>query len=187
MRHIDAGKLGAQLLLGDRAHCLAGVGETHDEPQHKRHRDHDGEADDTRQRQESRPHFNDIEGVGQVDGAGVGAERVEERVLDHDREPERHQQDVAVLAVGGRPDHEPLQGIADKKEQGRQEHRRDVRVDPEKAVREEGREHRGGEQRPMREVDDVQHAVDQREAERDQRIDGARHQAVEQRRDEDGR
>ena len=52
-------------------------------------------------------------------------------------------------------------------------------------VGEEGREHRGGQQRAMGEVDDVQHAVDQRQAERDQRVDGAGHQTVEDRRNED--
>ena len=35
--------------------------------------------------------------------AGVGAKGVEQRVLDHDREPERDQQDVAVLAVAAGP------------------------------------------------------------------------------------
>ena len=54
-------------------------------------------------------------------------------------------------------------------------------------MREERREQRGRQQRAMREVDDVQHAIDQRQPERDQRIDGAGHQAVEQRRNEDDR
>ena len=52
---------------------------------------------------------------------------------------------------------------------------------------EERREHRRGQQRAMGEVDDVQHAVDQRQPERDQRVDGAGHQAVEHRRNEDDR
>ena len=36
-------------------------------------------------------------------------ESVEQRVLDHDREPQRDQQDVAVLAVAARADDEALQ------------------------------------------------------------------------------
>jgi hypothetical protein len=52
-------------------------------------------------------------------------------------------------------------------------------------VGEERREHGGGEQRAVGEVDDVQHAVDQRQAERDQRVDRAGQQAVEDRRNED--
>ena len=58
--------------------------------------------------------------VGQVDGARVGAERIEQRVLDHDGEAERHQQDVVVLAVRGRADDEALQAIAEREEQRRQ-------------------------------------------------------------------
>ena len=49
--------------------------------------------------EEGRADFDHVEGVGQVDGARVGAEGVEQRVLDHDGKPERHQQDVAVLAM----------------------------------------------------------------------------------------
>ena len=57
----------------------------------------------------------DVEGVGQVDGAGVGAKGVEQRVLDDDGEAERDQQDVAVLAVGGRADDEALQAVAEQR------------------------------------------------------------------------
>jgi len=52
-------------------------------------------------------------------------------------------------------------------------------------MRKECREHRGGQQRAVGEVDDVQNAVDQRQPERDQRIDRAGHQSVQHRRDED--
>ena len=63
----------------------------------------DDEGDDAGHGEERRADLDDVEGVGQVDGAGVGAKRVEQRVLDDDREAERDQQDVAVLAVRGRP------------------------------------------------------------------------------------
>ena len=137
--------------------------------------------------EERRADLDDVEGVGQVDGARVGAERVEQRVLDHDREAERHQQDVAVLAMRGRADDEALQPVAEQEEQRREPERREIGIEAEQLVREERREHRGGQQRAMREVDDVQHAVDQRQPERDQRVDGAGHQAVEDRRNEDDR
>ena len=111
--------------------------------------------------------------------------RVEQRVLDHDREAERHQQDVAVLAVRGRADDEALQAVAEQEEQRRQPDGREIGIEAEQLVGEERREHRGGQQRAVREVDDVQHAVDQRQPERDQRIDRAGHQSVEHRRNED--
>ena len=71
-------------------------------------------------REERRADLDDVEGVGQVDGARVGAKGVEQRVLDHDGEAERHQQDVAVLAVRGRADDEALQRVAEQEEQRRQ-------------------------------------------------------------------
>ena len=40
-----------------------------------------------------------LEGVRHVDGARIGAERRKQRVLDDDGEAERHQQDVAIVAV----------------------------------------------------------------------------------------
>ena len=119
--------------------------------------------------------------------AGVGAKRVEQRVLDHHRKPERHQQDVAVLAVRGRADDEALQAVAQREEQRREHDGREIGIEAEQPVREERREHRGGQQRAMGEVDDVQDAVDQRQPERDQRIDGAGHQSVEDRGNQDDR
>ena len=69
--------------------------------------------------------------VGQVDGARVGAKGVEQRVLDDDREAERDQQDVAVLAVRGRADDEALQPIAEQEEQRRQADRGEIGIEPE--------------------------------------------------------
>ena len=65
--------------------------------------------------------------------------------------------------------------------------RGEVGIEPEQPVCEERREHRGRQQRAVREIDDVQDAVDQRQPERDQRIDRAGHQSVEHRRDQDDR
>ena len=178
-------ELGAELLLGDRADRLAGVGPSHDEPQRERDDDDDAEGDDAGHGEERRADLDDVEGVGQVDGAGVGAKGVEQRVLDDDGEAERHQQDVAVLAVRGRADDEALQAVAEHEKQRRQTDRGEIGIEAEPLVGEERREHRGGQQRAMGEVDDVQHAVDQRQAERDQRVDRAGHQAVEHRRNED--
>ena len=180
-------ELGAELLLGHRADRLAGVGPSHDEPQRQRHGDDDDEGDDAGHGEKRRADLDDVEGVGQIDRAGVGAERVEQRILDDDREAERHQEDVAILAVRGRADDEALQAIAQQEEQRREHDRREVGIEAEQLVRKERREHRGGQQRAVGEVDDVQDAVDQRQPERDQRVDGAGHQSVEHRGNEDDR
>ena len=120
VRDIDAGELGAELLLGHRADRLAGVGPSHDQPQAERHDDDDAESDDAGNREKCRADLHDVEGVGQVDGARVRAKGVEQRVLDDHREPERHQQDVAVLAVRGRSDDEALQHVAQAEKQRRE-------------------------------------------------------------------
>jgi hypothetical protein len=89
--------------------------------------------------------------------------------------------------VRGRTDDEALQAIAEQKEQRREPERRDVRIKAKQRVRKKRREHRGGQQRAVSEVDDVQDAVDQRQSKRDERIDGAGHQSVEHRGNEDDR
>ena len=75
--------------------------------------------------------------------------------------------------------------IAERKECRRQQERGEIRIEPEQLEGEEGREQRRGQQRAVREIDDVQHAVDQRQPKRDQRIDRAGQQAVEDRGDQD--
>src|SRR5262249_22200984 len=116
-----------------------------------------------------------------------GAKGIKQHVLDHHREPERHQQNVAVLAVRGRADDEALQAVSEHEEQRCEHDGREVGVEPEPSVREERREHGGGEQRAMREIDDVKNAVDQREPERDEPIDRAGQEPVEDGGNEDDR
>ena len=99
MRDVDAGELRSELFLGDRADRLAGVGEAHQQIERERDCDDHAEANDARHREERGPDLDHVEAIREVDGAGVGAERVEQRVLDHDREAQRDQQDVAVLAM----------------------------------------------------------------------------------------
>jgi hypothetical protein len=113
-----------------------------------------------------------------VDSPGVGAKDREQRVLDRDREPQRDEEDVAVVAAARRPDHEALEHVAETEEQRRQQRDGEVRVKPECRVRHPDREHGASEQRSMGEVDDVQHAVDQGQVERDEGIDGAGQEAV---------
>ncbi len=180
-------QLGAELFLRHRADRFAGVGPAHEQPQRQRHQDDDGERDDARHGEKGRADFDHVEGVRQVDGAGIGAKGDEQRILDNDREPERHQQDVAIVAVAGRADDKALQNVAEPEKQQRQRHRREVRIEAEHFIGKERGEHGRGQQRAVGEVDDVQHAVDQRQPERDQGIHGPGQQSVEHRRNEDGR
>jgi hypothetical protein len=78
-----------------------------------------------------------------------------------------------------RTDDEALQTVANDEEQRREHESRQVRIDPKKPLGEERRKHCGGEQRAVREVDDVQHAVDQRQPQRDECVDRAGHEAIE--------
>jgi uncharacterized membrane-anchored protein len=56
-----------------------------------------------------------------------------------------------------------------------EENGRNVRIKAQQLVCKERRKHCRRQQRAMCEVDDVQHAVDQRQAERDERVSGAGH------------
>ena len=136
------------------------------------------EGNKPRQRNEGEAEIDAFEAVSEIDRAGVGVEGVEERVLDQHRQSQRHQQHVAVVAVRCRPDHKTLQAIAEREECRRDQKRGEIRIKPEFLEGEEGREQRGAQQRAMGEVDNVQHAINQRQPERDQRIDCAGHQAV---------
>ena len=159
----------------------------HEQPQRQRDQYDDGKRDNARHGEKGRADFDHVEGVSQIDGAGIGAEDDQQRILDDDREPERHQKDVAIVAVAGRADDKALQRVAEPEKQHRQRHRREVRIEAEHLIGKERREHRRGQQRAVGEIDDVQHAVDQRQPERDQGIHGPGHQSVEHRRNEDGR
>ena len=142
-------------------------------------------TDHARHGQKCEPEIDRLERIRHVDGARVGAECIEQRVFDDDGEAERHQQHVAVIAMRRRADDEALQGIAEREEYRREQEHGDVRIEPQQAIGEESGEQGRGQHRAMREIDDVQHAVDQRQPERDQRIDRAGQQTVEDRGDQD--
>ena len=80
--------------------------------------------------------------------------------------------------MAGRANHQALQRVAEAEEDQRQRDDRDIGIDA-GLKREVDREHRRTQDRAMGEIDDVQHAIDQRQPDRDQRIDRAGHQAVE--------
>jgi len=62
----------------------------------------------------------------------------------------------------GRPDDEALQAIAQNEERRRKQEDRQIGIEPQQPMRKERREQCGGEKGAVREVDDVQDAVDQR-------------------------
>ena len=78
----------------------------------------------------------------------------------------------------GRLDDEALQHVAQREEDRHQHEDRDVGIDAAERVEKERRVQRQHEQAAVREVDDVQHAIDQRQAERDERVDRAHRQPV---------
>ena len=159
----------------------------HHQPQHQRHGEYRDESDQARQGQEDKAQIDAVEGIRQIDSARVGAEREQQRVLNDHRKPQRHQQHVAIIAVRGRTDDEALQRIADAKKGRRQQEDGEIRIDAERPIGEVGSKHGSGEQRAVGEIDDVKHAVDQRQAERDQRIDRAGQQTVDDGGSQDGR
>ena len=87
----------------------------------------------------------------------------------------------------GRTDHETLQAITESEKKRCQQYRRQIGIEAKQRVGEECREQRRGQQRAVGEIDDMQHAIDQRQPERDKGIDRPGHQAVQHRGNEDDR
>jgi hypothetical protein len=177
--------LRALALLGERADRAAEIGLAHDQPQQGGGDQRAGEGDDLGQRQEGAEDLDDLEGIGHVDDARVGLEEKQREILDHDGEAERHQQDIFVPSVAGAADDAALQRIAEREHAGRYDQERHVRVDPELDVEIIDRVEAKHQQRPMGEVDDVQNAVDQRQAEGDEGIERTCRQPVQHGRNDD--
>ena len=184
--YVDAHQLGALLFLGHGADGAPQVRAADDPEQHRRHRQRAAEGDDLGQRDHGRPDLHRGQRVGGVDGARIGLEPDQRQVLQHDGQPQRDQQDVLVLAVAGAVDHEALQGVAQQEHARHHQREGRVGIDAQALLQQVHgvqRHHEGG---PVGEVDDVQHAVDQRQSQRDQRVYRAGRQAVEHRGKEDG-
>ncbi len=118
MRDIDAHQCRAEPLLRDRADGLAGIGAHHEEPEQDRHGHRARQADQLRLGEQQRADFHHVEAIGHVNRARIRAENGKKPILDQDREAERHQQDVLVIAMARRADHEALQAIAEREESG---------------------------------------------------------------------
>ncbi len=158
---------------------------SHEQPQHQRNDEYRGEGNHPRQREKREAEIDTPKSVRKVDGAGVGMERVEQRVLDAYRQSERDQQHVAIVAMRGGTDDEALQHIAEREKERCERKHGKIRIEAEFLIAQERCEQGGAQKRAMGEIDDVQHAVDQRQPERDKRVHGAGQEPVEDRGDQD--
>ena len=140
----------------------------------------------SRQRDQRRPDLDRRQRIGRVDAARIGLEPDQREVLQHDGQSQRDQQDVLVLAMAGAVDHQPLQQVAQREHARHHQRQRRVGIQPQPLVEQIDRVQRHHQRRAMGEVDDVQHAVDQGQAQRHQRVHGAGGQAVEHGAEEDG-
>ncbi len=67
--------------------------------------------------------------------------------------------------MGGRADDKTLQRVAEPEKNRRQQEHREIGIEAQQLEGEKGGEHGRAQHRAMGEVDDVQHAVDQRQPE----------------------
>jgi hypothetical protein len=181
MVHVDADKLGALLLLRDRADRAAQVGVRHEGPKRQRRRHRAAEGHHLGHRHEGAQHVESGKAIGGVDRLGIGGERHQRQVFQNDRQAQRDQQDVLVPAMPGPGDQPALQAVAKREHQRRHDQQRDIGIKPQEPPQEIDGIEPHHQQRPMGEVDDVQDAVDQRQPQRDQRIERARRHPVQDR------
>lgn len=184
--HVDAHEPGALLLARHRADGASQV-RAPDQPQQAGgHGQRAAECDQLGQRDQRRPDLDRRQRIGRVDAARIGLEPDQREVLQHDGQSQRDQQDVLVLAMAGAVDHQPLQQVAQREHARHHQRQRRVGIQPQPLVEQIDRVQRHHQRRAMGEVDDVQHAVDQGQAQRHQRVHGAGGQAVEHGAEEDG-
>ena len=82
-------------------------------------------------------------------------------------------------------DDEAVERPADAEHHERQQRQGEQRIEMQLRGEQPGAEHRDHQQRAMREVDDVQHAVDQRQPECHERIDATGQQSADERGEQD--
>jgi len=180
MLDVDAHQPGALAFAGNRADRAAEIGAADQEPEQGGDGQRRAEGDGTRHRDQRHADVDDVEAVGHVDRAGVRPPEIERQVIHDDRQAQRDQQDVLVAAMRRMLDDAALQHVAQHEEGGHRDRQRQIRVDAEAGIEEIDAVQRDHQDRAVGEVDDVQHAVDQRKAERHQRVDRAGGQPVDQ-------
>ena len=110
--------------------------------------------------------------------AGVGAEALEQEVVEDDRQTEGRQHRDQQPAAGAAFEHEALQGPADQRHQRRNDQKAEKRLDREpigQHIERVSGEHR---EAAMREVDDAHDAEHERQPDGDQRVVAAEQDAL---------
>ena len=77
-----------------------------------------------------------------------------------------------------RLDDEALQAITENEKSGHQDQYRHIRIDASQGIKKESRIERQHQQAAMRKIDDVQHAIDQRQSERDEGVNRPRRHSI---------
>ncbi len=183
---VDADQARALPFLGDGTDRLARVAPRHVEAERRAEHQRGAERDDLGQRQEGRPDLDEGAGVGHVDGLRVAAEEQERDIVDHDREAQRDQQDVLVAAVIVAADQQAIEHEAETEGAGDHHRQRGVGIDADQPPEIEDGIHGQHQQAAMGEIDDVQHAVDQRQPDGDKDVNAAGQKAVQDAREEEG-
>src|SRR5690606_11371792 len=178
MLDINANQSGALPLPSERADRTAEIGARHQKPQQGCDQQRADKRYGLRNGNECHTEINHLEGVWRLDGAGIGAPQIERQILDDHRQTESNQQDILILSMAGMAYDKALQAITDRKQGQRLYRQGKIRIDTEQAVQEEHTIERQHQQASMGEIDDVQNAVDQRQPQRNQSIDRAGREAV---------
>jgi hypothetical protein len=84
MRDVDAGKLGAKLLLRNGADCSADISESHNQPEHESYEEYRDKTDHAWHSEKSEPEIDGLKRIGDIDSSRIGAECKEKRVFDDD-------------------------------------------------------------------------------------------------------
>ncbi len=144
-----------------------------DDGRAKTHRFRDGDIGDTQ--------IQGFERIRGLDGERVCAPEEDREILQNDCDAKRDKQDIFIVAMSRSSNDATLQRIANDEQCRNDDERRQVRVDTKKSIQEKDAVERQHQQRAMREVDDVKDPVDERKAQRHQRIYRAHGQAIENR------
>src|SRR5260221_7639146 len=185
MLDVDADQARALALAGHRADRLAEIGPLDDEPEQGGDDESADERDELGHGEEGDADIDRVEGIARVDRPRVRAPEIEREIVDDDGEAERHQQDIVLPAVARRGDDRALQRIAQHEHRRNDDRQSEIGIDAEERVEEIDAVERQHQQAAMGEIDDVQHAVDQRQPERHQRVNRAGGDAVQHRREHD--
>ena len=175
---LDADHQRGLAVLRDRAHRPPELGVVEQRVEQGEGGDGSAGADDPRPGDADRPDREAIEAVLRVDHARVCREGKLRRMQDDDRDRERNQ-DAALERTMLQPREEQLveNKAADRGDDNRREQGRPIGK-PDCRQRKRHGERAGHEELAVGEIDDLEHAEDQRQPDRDQRIEQAEHDAI---------